>query len=681
MGELDRGPRAAVAWRPRLLTTMEIAWIAVLPWAVVTVAAIALLGPPLGHLLFARGHDRLWPVDWWETTGHPEPVKHGRVLLATLSPLLLAAAIVAGSRARLSLRPPLVRAIVAMAVAATVALAAVSLYEQHPLLLPTRPAPPIFGLGSALAAAAMAAACWLVVRSPSAVARIMQVARETSPQRVVCLVVAVGFAAAWLLRAVVTDGDVSEGSLNLPWTFDDAIAVLDGRTPLVDYHLIYSKLLPYLTAAVLAVFGTSLVVYTAFMAVLNGLVLTAVYTIFRRVTRSSLLALGLFLPFVAASDVDPNRDPTGLQSPLTLSAMWPMRYGGAYVMAWLTVRSIDRRRPRRMWAIFLVGGLAVINNVEFGTAAVLASFAAFLCARPPQSARRVLTLMASAAGGMLAAAAVVAVLTGVRTGELADPGLLLEWPRIFTNLGWFSMPLPTWDLHVAIYATFVAAFALAVVRAIAPPADDALLTGMLAWSGVFGLMASSYYVGRPDMFKLTGVLSAWSFALAMLTIASVRALARGRGRPLTAHLLVLFGFALTVVLLARMPQPLDQVRRLATPPPDPTYLPSVERFVRAHTRPGDKVAILVPMGHRVAHDLKLENVSPYSFMNAIVTRSQFETLLDVLEHEDVRTVFTAVPGSVLLREGDTAPQQLERLIQFGFRLTDEAPGLLELRRA
>jgi hypothetical protein len=679
MGEPNRRVRAVEDGRSRLLTTGEIAWMAVLPWTAVTVAAILLLGPPLGHLLFSPGHDRLWPLEWWETMGRREPDKHGRALIATLAPLILAAGVVAGSRARVSLPPRAVRATVTLAATTVVALAAVSLHEQNPLLLPAYPASVIFDLGSVLAAVAIAAACAVVLHRRPAMALIARAARETKPKRAVCFAAAIAFVGARLLETVVTDDQVGQsGGYNLPWTFDDAIAVLDGSTPLVDYHVIYAKLLPYLTAGVLGAFGTTILVYTLFMAILNGLALTAVYATFRRLTRSSLLSLGLFLPFVAASDVDPGNNP-GLQSPMTLSAMWPMRYAGPYLLAWLTVRCLDGRSPRRPWPIFFVGGLAAINNLEFGTGAVLATVAALLCSRPPQSGRGAMPLLANAAGGLLGAGALVAVMTVVRAGALPDPSLLLEWPRIFTDLGWFSMPLPVWDLHLAIYATFIGAFALAIVRTVAPRADDVVLTGMLAWSGVFGLLASSYYVGRPDVFKLTGLMSAWSFALAMLTIVSVRAFARG-GRPAIAHLLVLFGFALTVVLLPRMPLPQDEIRRLAASYPAAAYLPTVERVVRAHTRPGEKVTILVPMGHRVAHDLGLRNVTPYSFMNAIVTRSQFRTLLDVLRREDVRTVFTPAPGSILLKEGEAAPQQLEQLGTAGYTLTDSAPGLLVFRR-
>ena len=310
-------------------------------------------------------------------------------------------------------------------------------------------------------------------------------------------------------------GDV--GWLNYAWTFNDAVAVLDGRTPLVDYHVIYAKLLPYPTALALGTFGTTILTYTAWMAVLNGLALLAVYAVFRYVTRSSLLALGLFVPFVATSDLGNIDISAGVISPLTLSAMWPMRYGGVWLMAWLTARHIAGRTPHGAWPLFFAGGLVAVDNLEFGLGAVVATGAALLCARPPRSMAAAVRFAAHVAGGTLGALAAIALFTFARADALPSPALLFEWPRIFTTLGWFSLPLPVRGLHLALYTTFAAAVAVAAVR-LSRRDDDVLLTSMLAWSGVFGLLAGGYFVGRPDTLKVEGMLSAWSFALALLTV-------------------------------------------------------------------------------------------------------------------------------------------------------------------
>jgi hypothetical protein len=678
---------ATPALQPAALTASEVAWVALLPCALLAVAAIALLGPPLGHALVGHTSDQLWPPGWWQAAGHPEPSKQGRFLVAVLAPLLLVAAILAGVRRRLALPPRTVRTLSLTSYALIVALLVVALLEQRlkyvvpeefgdELLRPT-----IVGPGSVLAAAVLVAVALLLLRRSSIAQRVAAAARETRARRWALGAVAIGFTAIWLLKAVVTDRlGFGVVALNLPWSLNDAIAVLDGRTPLVDYHPTYAKLFPYLSAPVLSVIGTTALAFTAFMALLDGLVLVAVYAVFRRVTRSSLYACALFLPFVAASDVNVRIDASLLTSPFTLAALWPMRYGGAYLLAWLTVRHVDGCRPRHAWIIFFFGGLVAVDNLDFGLGAIAATVAALLFARPPSSARAALRLLAHAVGGVLAAVALVVVIVLVRAGQLPDPGMLLEWPRIFTRLGLLSLPLQTWGLHLVLYATYVAAIALAAVR-LARRDDDVLLTAMLAWSGVFGLLAGSYFVTRPDAIKLTGELSAWSLALSMLTIVCVRALATRRWRPTVPQLLVLLGFALSLCTLSQLPLPQDQLHRLTRPTPGTDYLATAKQFVGERTRRGDTVVVLLPMGAAITHDLGLRNVAPYAFMNAIVTQSQMTEVLDTLRRERVRELFVPAAGSALLREGDSAPLQLELLEAIGFTRAATQGGILEFRRS
>src|SRR5689334_18067809 len=202
----DGGPaRTRLASRPSTPTVAELAWVALIPCALAAIAAIAFLGPPLGHALFPPASDRLWPPGWWETRGTPEPVKQGRVLVATLAPALLVAAIVAGARTRVTMRPQLARALVGVAIAATAALAAVALLEQHPLIARGMPAPATFGLGAVLVAGALTAAGALLLRRPGAPARLAAFLRETPPRRRASLAAATAFTALWLLSALTTD--------------------------------------------------------------------------------------------------------------------------------------------------------------------------------------------------------------------------------------------------------------------------------------------------------------------------------------------------------------------------------------------------------------------------------------------------------------------------------------------
>jgi hypothetical protein len=683
MGEQDAGVGVELAGLRRARTTSaaEVAWVAALPSALIAIGAILLLGPPLGHALFGRTSDQLWPPTWWEATGHPEPVKEGRYLLAAAAPLLFAAAVPAIARREVRLPSWLVRAATATSHAALLALVGVALLNQRAYILATQSSPPVFGLVVAIVAACLVAAVVVSLRWRSIAARAVALGRETSRRRALCLAIAAGFAAIWLLKVVMTDRLAGDGyGFNYPYTLNDAVAVLDGRTPLVDYHVIYAKLLPYAVAPVLGAFGTTIFVYTVTMAVLTGLALLAVYAVFRLVTRSSLFALALFLPFVATSDIACVRLRAGTVSPMAMTAMWPARYGGVYLLAWLTARHVDALRPRRAWILFFLAGLVAVNSAEFGVAAVAATAVALLCARPPRSAGAALRLGAHAAAGVLGAVALVCLITIVRAGTPPKLALMLEWPRIFSTLGWFSLPLRLWGFHLAIYVTFAAAVVVAVVR-MAQRDDRPLLTGMLAWSGVFGLLAGSYFIERPDALKLQAMLSAWSFALALLTVACVHALAaRGWRRPALSHLLVLFGFGLTVCSLSRLSPPQQQIARLTRSLPTAVYVRTAERVIGAGTRRGEAVAILVPMSYRISHELGLRNLAPYGYMNAIVTRSQMLTLIGVLRREHIRTLFAPAPGSFLIGEADTAPEQLRVLAAIGFRQVSVTSGIVRLQR-
>ncbi|HEX7292740.1 MAG TPA: hypothetical protein VF250_16590 [Conexibacter sp.] len=654
-----------------MLTPAEVAWVALVPCALVAVVAILLLGPPLGHALARPSGDALWPPTWWEAAGRPEPVEQGRVALALLAPFGLAAAVAASVRRPLRLRPAIADALVVAGHAALVALLVAAVAGQRSL-----PAEygPWQGFDDAMlvVAAALVAAGLLAMRLPGAPAAVARFARERRALRLACGVAAVVVAGAWLLETVGSDRLVEQaGASN--WTLTDAFAVLSGRDPLVDYRLLYAKLLPYPGALTLLAFGKTGFVYSLYLTTLSLLALLAVYAILRRVTRSSPLALGLFVPFVAVTD---------MHRSLVIPGVWPMRYAGAYLVAWLTARHLDGAGPRRRWVVFLAAGLAAINQLEFGFAALLASVAALLWARPPRTARDALRLAGAVAGGAALAVVAVSALTLVRAGSLPKPDLLLEWPRIFSRLGLLSLPMPTTGMHLAIYATFAGALAVATVRAVRGD-DGVLLTSMLAWSGTFGLLAGAYFAGRSDESKLTGMLSAWGLALALLAVVCVRALSARRWRaPTTAELLVLFGFALAVTSIGRLRSPVAEARRLADSPslPAPRYRPTVERLIASRVAPGEKVAILLPESFRIAYELRVENVSPYQHQNAVVTRRQLRTLLDAIEREQVREVFLPAPGAMLLGEGDTAPEQVQAFQDAGFATGANEAGVLELRR-
>jgi hypothetical protein len=627
--------------RMRTPQPSELAWIAVVPCAIVTLAAIVLLGPPIGHAFFSPGSETLWPPEAGYVFGQPEPVKQGRYLAALLGPALLTAAVYAGRRRRLALQPAVVRSLVVASQAAVLAFLVVCFVAES-----RRAAhdgrPPMIGTPTIAVAAVLALGFTVAARSTRVLGGLARLARETRARRMSCAAVAIAVTAAWLLTAVDSEGSIGHAQAFglMAWSFDDPFAILNGRTTIVDFHALYAQLVPYAAAVAMRVFGTTVTVYTLTLTAMSGLALLAIYAIFRRLTRSAPLALALYLPFLAMGFlylVGPPESHLRLTNAQVLS-VWPMRYGGGYLLAWLTFRHIDGTAPRRAWMLFLVAGLVVINNLEFGLGALAATILALACARPPRSRRAAARSAGGAAIGLLGAALLVSLLTLARAGRLPRFGLLLEFPRLFSTVGLVSSPMATLGLHLAVYVTFVTAIATAIVR-VASGAEDRLLTGMLAWSGAFGLIAGSYFVGRADTFKLTALFSAWFLAIALLAIAAVRELAARNWRPNLPELAVLFGFGLAICALAETPAPWSQISRLGRTTAPALRQPAAVRFVTAHTRPHEHIAILLPLGHRIAYEAGVTNVSPYSFLEEIATRRQFQTVIDDMRRTHAHKIF------------------------------------------
>jgi hypothetical protein len=621
--------------RPRAVAPGELAWVLLLPCAALTAAAVALLGGPLGHALLRPGSERFFV----ETMARPEPTEHGRYAVALLGPPLLSAAALASPR-WLTTRDASLRRVVVVAQVALVAFLALCLAGQNDILLngdrpelwtPTR----YFTLPTLLVALALPAAALVAPRAPRTAARLASMVRETPRRRAACLAVAALFAAIWLLTAVDTDGSLANTATGVQghilWSMDETFAILDGRTPFVNYHPEYGQLWPYIVAAAMAAIGTSIGVYTTIMVAASGLVLLAVYGILRRVARSSVLALALFGPVVATGFFMKLGPLDNRYGSANLFSLWPVRYGGAYLLAWLLSRRLDGAGPQRLVWLFLVGGLAVLNNPEFGVPALVATVVALVLVDPPRTRRAGVRLAASAAGGLLVALALVTALTLIRSGSLPRLGLLLEFPRLYGIGGWAMLPLPRIGIYLGVYVTFAAALVVAAVRR-AQGAGEPVLTAMLAWIGAFGLLAGSYFVGRSHPQVLMDLFSPWTLALALLLVVVVRGLtARGWRRPAPAELAVLFGFGLAVCSLAQTPTPWSQIARIRDRAPTSIFKQrSADTVVARTSSRGEKVAILIPLGHRIAYDTGRVNVSPYSSIESMPTRQQLaDTIADL----------------------------------------------------
>lgn len=635
------------------------AWLALIPSALLALAAVVLLGPPVGRLLFSPDAS----LDFWHSTElRPEPVEQARYVLLIAAALLLAMTTVAATRWRSHLNRRLIAVAVPVAQLATIGfLVACWIGQQRPAFIG-----PYFTHATLKAAAVITVAVVAIARIERTRIACARLLHESRRRRIGILLVAIAMTAIWLLHAINSDQSIgwanSVTKYHIQFSFDETFAVINGLTPLVNFTAQYGSLWPYAIAAPLLLFGKTLLAFTIAMCSLTGIAVLAVFGILRRVTRSSLAALLLYLPFIATSFFLVWSDaPDPLVNRHTFASYFPvhpLRYAGPYLLAWLLARHLDRDRARP-WPIFAAATLVMINNSEFGIAAFGATVAALLWTLPDHRPARVGRLAANVAAGVAVGVLLVSAVTLVRAGALPQFARSVEFARIYLVGGFSLIPLAgVLGLHLIIYATYVAAIGVATSRAIERAANR-VLTGMLVWSGLFGLASAGYYVGRSTWETLPITFSAWAFALALLTVVAVRRIAESRSRvPSVVAVAVVFGMAVTACSLAQTPLPWAQLDRIQHPPDGqtasaeevgpyaPVRDPALRSFVssladgphRFVVRHGAPVALFATTGHRIADYYGIRDVLPYTGIESVQTRRQFSAALDALRSAGGNTV-------------------------------------------
>jgi hypothetical protein len=698
---VERPKRERSAAADPYLTASTAAWLCAIPCAALVLLAMLVLGPWVGGVLGdGRGDFRFLPI--YRLFVLPEPTEQGRFLLALSAPIVLSLATVAVMRRRPRLPLQVQTAGVAAGQLTTIVLLAACVIGQYDvrygetyLHAPVTIGWRYFTPTTLAAAAAIALLLPLALRPPAVRALVRRCLRESTLRLTAASVAAIAITAIWLLHAVHSDQSIANAPesaiYHAEFTLDEAFAILNGRTPLVDFSAQYGSLLPWVGALSMLAFGKTLLVFTIAMCSVTALAMLALFDVLRRATRSATAALLLYLPLLATSFFQVRGTALDRETPATYLGLFPLRYAGPYLLAWLLARQLEARgRPAGLVALFAVAGLVLLNNLEFGLPALAATVAA-LAWTSPLDRRSLLRAGAALAAGLVTALALVSLLLLLRAGSLPRLWRLTDYAEMYGRGGFGLLPIANpLGLHVAIYLTFVAAIAAATVRAVSR-APNRVLTGMLAWSGVFGLGTGSYFVGRSHPEALVASFSAWALALALLAaVVAPRLVAQPFRRPSLGTLMVLFGLGVMTCSLAQTPAPWAHLARLDAPFTSTTSLserpllherdPDTRRFVssvpdgraRFVVRRGAPVAILLTTGHRVADTYGVVNVSPYTGWNSMETEERVEATLDALQAAGGSTVI--VPREVdteifllLARRGFEVLTESGRLARFGPR--------------
>jgi hypothetical protein len=664
----------------------DLAWLGVAGGGVLLAVALALLAPALSHLYPSPTND-VFTV--WKGLINPEPLEDVRSILALGIPFLLALVVLAlGTRepARPALDPLVlglqVAGVVLLVVAVleqprTAQLTPVHYFDSYLLSSPNLIAGVV--IGALLTATAIRPPTWRWLTS----------LRDQISGRKAWTWVAVALALVvtviWLLPAVNTDSTATRAGLLAPGHFpvqgDDYFATVNGRTPLVDYISQYANLLPLLLEPVLNATGLSITSLSISMCVLSAIAMVAIYGAFAQVTRGAWTALALYAPFVALSlfpwnDSGPYREFDGIYY-----GVLPGRYFGPFLLALLCGLWLRGRRIPT-YALFVFAGLVLLNNYEFGIGALLALIAAIAAGwdRALPLRRRLRDLLLQGGAGLVTAIAFVCAITLVRTGELPDPALLTYYNRVFLRDSYGLLPMSSLGVHWALYATYTAALLIAAVRYVRRE-PDRVLTGMLAFSGVFGFVTGMYFVGRSTPFQLMLLFPAWGLSLALVAWTAAHSLMsaatdrRRLRRILIPACAALIGFGVMVSALDRLPQPQRQIDRLRAGG-TPHDLGPTERYIESVTKPGEDVLLIgTPPDHLVADSAGVVNVSPLNGVTSLFSPAEADRSLDQLEDDGGNLVIERTSALPPRGFAFGIPEFASILRRRGYRLVSEDSNL------
>jgi len=286
--------------------------------------------------------------------------------------------------------------------------------------------------------------------------------------------------------------------------------------------------------------------------------------------------------------------------------------------------------------------------------------------------------------GTLAALALVTVVLLLRTGELPELWRLTRYSYIYGEAGYSLLPTPTFGLHLILYASFLAALTVAALRRRAGEPDRAT-TGALAYAGVFGIGAGGYFMGRSNPVVLVAIFSAWGVCVALLALLAVRSLAsRARqpgSRPASAFpiAVALCSLGLIATAIGQFPAPWTQVSRIAERAPRAIFDRSpASAFVKRTAVKGEAVVVLASLGHLIAHEAGVVNVSPYSHPSGVLSYNQLDEVTTALRDAHGTRFYLGASSP----EGMVWPEISEVLRTDGFRpiAYDPASQLTEWRR-
>jgi len=492
-----------------------------------------------------------------------------------------------------------------------------------------------------------------------------------------------------LLPALFTDGNIASAfpimRAHLPYTLGEFAAVVNGRTPCVDFFPQYQNLMPYAWLPYFKVFGLSVFTYTFGMALLSAAGLAMMWLVFQKLTGDGAKGALLFLVFAGISFYGTKASETERFYVFNYYAAAPIRYIALWAVGLLVVMFSEKRSLPRLVFLFLAAGLFALNNPDFGIPAFVAAGAACLTgggAEILQPRRESMRVLAAASGGLVCAVIIFLCVTVLRSGRFPDLVSILRYPAIFSCNGFMALPLRAYGLHLVLLFTFMGALFAGMTPSLKGSPKARVF---LVFIGVSSCGVGMYYVSRSHASVLPALFPAWGAAVCALLFYTLDSLFKTEQEDLLTGVSFLLPLwfeislaALFLLQLFTLNAPAKQFRRLASASNVfAGELEKIERIVLPRVVPGEKIMLICGYGHLIAVRNRLDNVYPYASGGSLILRAQAEETAKRAKELVVRTVFGVLPdgaGRIFENAGFTRTEFYPEL-KFGiWQNTEERRG-------
>lgn len=362
------------------------------------------------------------------------------------------------------------------------------------------------------------------------------------------------------------------------YTLDEVASVASGHFPLIDYVSQYTNLLAYPIAPIIRLFPGAVVGVTLGWLVLLQLacVVIAISMVGWQSGRRAAGLAAVIVPALLFAEGAPGNTPAGYFGATPMRLIIPVCLFA--LAAILIARDSRLRRRSPVWGLLLVGfvgGLAVLNNPDFGSAALIAVLVMLLCVGRSWADR------GRGVGVALAGALLPFV---IYTGASAAAGTPARWSdwllyqRLFGADGFMNVPMPVLGWHVAAAVLFIAAALIGLAGVITHRTTLHARAGrrsvVLLMVGSWGVLTLPYYAGRSMASTVMGGYAlqiGWVVAslLPLVAAGAQVAVRRYRGRAsvagATSVMLGVVAIAFCLAGLLRVPAPGDLANREVPP--------------------------------------------------------------------------------------------------------------------